>query len=295
MGRVKLLDGLAMARELNIHAARRLESIRLATLLEDSAIQRAADLHALLLDAAAHGGAFSGGTLKREVEIIVAATETIVDRAIAYRKELAATAPELLLAYPHLKEFHVKLDELADGAVIAVQQRHATKPYGQVQSATLNAVMAATIRQTAILKNRIKNEIQAMALEGELGMHQRSQTGPITNVFHGPVGNVAQNSEHVNQVANAGIQPGDLAKLVVELTTHLDELNLDIYQKQRAEAQIAVLEAELSADPDPAIVNQAARTLRSVMEGAIGSLVATAAQPGVWQWIHQALATLGGS
>jgi hypothetical protein len=289
--RATLLKGLAMNEEFNIHAARRLESIRLSTLLEASAVQRETDLNALLRAAAAHGGAMSGGLLKQEVEIIFAATGAMVDTVIAYRKELAARAPDLLLAHPYLKEFHTKLDQLADGAVISVQQRHATKaPAGQFPAATLNAVLGLATRRASVLKNKINNEIRAMALEGELGMHRKNQSQHITNMFHGPVGNVAQNSEHFTQAAAVGIQPHDLTRLVKELIAHLDELNLDVRQKQRAEAQIATLKAELAGDPDPAVVKQAARTLRNITEGAVGSLLATAAQPGIWHWIHQALA-----
>jgi hypothetical protein len=40
------------------------------------------------------------------------------------------------------------------------------------------------------------------------------------------------------------------------------------------------------------VVRQAGRTLRNIIEGAIGSLAATAAQPAVWHWIQQALSTL---
>ena len=283
-----------MNEEFNIHAARRLENIRLSALLEASAVQREADLNALLRAAAARRGAMSGGLLKQEVEIILAATEAMVDTVIAYRKELAARAPDLLLAHPYLREFHTKLDQLADGAVIAVQQRHATRsPAGQFPAATLNAVMGVATRRTKVLKNKISNEIQAMALEGALGMHRRDRSQQVTNMFHGPVGNVAQNSEYFNQTANMGTQPHDLTRLVTELTAHLDELNLDTRQKQRAEAQIAALKTELTGDPDPAIVKQAARTLRNITEGAVGSLLATAAPPGVWHWIHQALAAFG--
>jgi hypothetical protein len=280
-----------MNEEFNIHAARRLEDTRLSMLLEASAVQRETNLNALIRAAAAHGGAMPGGLLKQEVEIIFAATETMVDTAIAYRKELAARAPDLLLADPYLREFHTKLDQLADGAVISVQQRHATKASaGQFPAATLNAILALATRRSKVLKNKINNEIRAMALEGDLGMHRRSQLQHLTNVFHGTVGNVAQNSERFTQAATVGIQPHDLARLVNELTAHLDELNLDARQKQRAEAQIATLKAELTGDPDPAIVKQAARTLRSITEGAVGSLLATAAQPGIWHWIHQAVA-----
>jgi hypothetical protein len=78
--------------------------------------------------------------------------------------------------------------------------------------------------------------------------------------------------------------------LVAEISDHLDELQLDPHQKQRAEVQIAALKIELAGDPDPVIVTQALRTLRNMTEGAIGSLLATAVQPTVWHWIQQVLA-----
>jgi|SRR5579862_90194 len=112
----------------------------------------------------------------------------------------------------------------------------------------------------------------------------------VQNVFYGPVGNLAQNSEHFTQAAKMGIESQDLALLTREFANHLDELNLDAREKRRVEAQIATLQVELAGDADPAIVKQAGRTLRDITEGAIGSLLATAAQPGIWHWIHQTLA-----
>src|SRR5664279_490298 len=49
----------------------------------------------------------------------------------------------------------------------------------------------------------------------------------------------------------------------------------------------ATLKAELAGQPDPGIVRQAGRTLRNITEGAIGSLLAASAQPGLWHWIQQ--------
>lgn len=84
-----------------------------------------------------------------------------------------------------------------------------------------------------------------------------------------------------------------LERLIVELTTHLNELNIDAYQKQKAEIQIATIKAQLTDDePDPVIIKQAGRTLRNITEGAIASLVASAAQPAVWHMISQAMAIL---
>jgi hypothetical protein len=112
----------------------------------------------------------------------------------------------------------------------------------------------------------------------------------VQNLFYGAVGNIAQNSEHFSQSASIGIQIEDLARLVREFSTHLDELSLDAPQKQKAEAQIATLKAQLTDEPDPIIVKQAGRTLRNITEGAIGSLLATAVQPALWQWILQVMA-----
>jgi hypothetical protein len=114
----------------------------------------------------------------------------------------------------------------------------------------------------------------------------------VQNTFYGPVGNVAQNSDHFGQAASTQMQPQELTRLVTELTGHLDELNLDARQKQRAEIQIASLKSELAGDPDPEIVRQAGRSLRNITEQAIGSLLATAAtNPALWQWVQHALAS----
>jgi hypothetical protein len=117
---------------------------------------------------------------------------------------------------------------------------------------------------------------------------------PITVAFHDH-GIVVSQSSNVqigdsNTISQTlGIQPSDLTRLVTELTTHLEELGLDARQQQRAEVQIATLKTELAGDPSPEIVRQAGHTIRNITEGAIGSLLATAAQPAVWQWVHQML------
>lgn len=117
----------------------------------------------------------------------------------------------------------------------------------------------------------------------------------VHNIFNGPIGNLAQNSQHFNQTANIQYPQQDLLRLVSELTKHLDELKLDPHQRRRVESQIATLETELAGEPDPTIIRQAGRTIRNITEGAIGSLLATAVQPTVWQWIRQMLASFGAS
>jgi hypothetical protein len=124
--------------------------------------------------------------------------------------------------------------------------------------------------------------------------------------------NIVYNTMNVGTMSNSPVQQGgisstqnqtvaynvqdvaDLRRLVSEFAAHIDELHLDARQKQKAEAQIATIEAQLMDEPEPVIIQQAGRTLRNITEGAIGSLLATAAQPTVWVWIHEVIRKLFG-
>jgi AbiTii len=112
-----------------------------------------------------------------------------------------------------------------------------------------------------------------------------------TTIF-GNVGAIAQNSDHFTQQVTVAVSPQEIAKFVREFSSHIDELGLEERQMIRAEAQLVTLKAESVGDPDPVIVRQAGRTLRTITEGAIGSLLATAMQPSVWKWIHEMLEKL---
>lgn len=86
----------------------------------------------------------------------------------------------------------------------------------------------------------------------------------------------------------------DLRRLVEVFDKHLDDLALDAAAKRKAEAQVATIKAQLKDEPDPVILKQAGRTLRNITEGAIGSLIAAAAQPTVWATAAALLAKLFG-
>jgi hypothetical protein len=107
------------------------------------------------------------------------------------------------------------------------------------------------------LKNRILDFVLKIEAENPDAGEALPNTHPVPtealqplvqNTFYGPVGNVAQHSEHFNQTASMEIKPQDVSKFVTELTAHIDELNLDARQRQRVEAQIAILNAELAGD-----------------------------------------------
>jgi hypothetical protein len=117
------------------------------------------------------------------------------------------------------------------------------------------------------------------------------------NVEHMVSSSIQQAGAHADQNQTVAYssqeERSNLERLIVELSAHLNELNIDAYQKQKAAAQIATIKAQLTDDePDPVIVKQAGRTLRNITEGAIGSLVASAVQPAVWHSILQAMAML---
>jgi hypothetical protein len=116
----------------------------------------------------------------------------------------------------------------------------------------------------------------------------------IGAMHNSPIQQGGVNSTQTQDMTYGPKELGDLYRLVTELTTHLDELSLDAKQRQKAEAQIATIKAQLSDDPDPVIVKQAGRTLRNITEGAIGSLAAAAVQPTVWVWMQEAMTRLFG-
>ncbi len=86
----------------------------------------------------------------------------------------------------------------------------------------------------------------------------------------------------------------DLKRLVELLGGHISELKLSTSDEKKAKAQLATIEAQLLDEPNPSIVKEAAKTLRNITEGAIGSLIASAMQPTIWATVQALLATLSG-
>lgn len=114
----------------------------------------------------------------------------------------------------------------------------------------------------------------------------------VGTMSNSPVQQAGMNSAQSQTTTYSAQDLSDLARLVDELSLHLGELRIDPRQLQKAEAQIATLKAQLADEPDPVIVRQAGHTLRNIIEGAIGSLVATAAQPPIWVWASEAMRRL---
>jgi hypothetical protein len=121
-----------------------------------------------------------------------------------------------------------------------------------------------------------------------------NNTMNVGTMHNSPVQQGGVNSAQNQTVTYTGQDLADLNRLVIELSSHLDELTLDAAQRRKAEAQLATLRAQLTDEPDPVIIKQAGRTLRNITEGAIGSLLAAAAQPTVWIWVNELMHRLFG-
>ena len=205
-----------------------------------------------------------------------------------YRQGIAKTKPFLT------KGTHARLDrpEIAirlEGKMfpelhcMAVREIIPVGEFEQLVSAIKNRIL------DFVLKIEAENPSAGEAAPNSHPVPAEKLQPLVQNFFHGPVGNLAQNSERFSQASTVSVPREDLSRLVTELANHLNELALDTQQKRRAEAQIAALKVELEGTPDNSVVRQAGQTLRNVTEGAIASLLATAAQPTIWHWIQQIL------
>jgi len=75
----------------------------------------------------------------------------------------------------------------------------------------------------------------------------------------------------------------DLRSVVALYRQHVDELGLDDAQRRKADAQVATIEAQLMDEPDPSIIRSAGKSLKTIVEGAIGGAAGTAiAAAPVW-------------
>lgn len=121
-----------------------------------------------------------------------------------------------------------------------------------------------------------------------------------------PSPSINHNSIHIGSVVNSPIQQGihsklhqkttyeahnnsDLQMLVDLIRENLAALKLPTNDEKKVKAQIATIEAQLLDEPNPSIINEAGKTLKNITEGAIGSLLAAAAQPGLWDAVKALL------
>ncbi|WP_373928670.1 hypothetical protein QTN93_00480 [Sphingomonas aerolata] len=91
------------------------------------------------------------------------------------------------------------------------------------------------------------------------------------------------NAAGSHAVQNNNFAINDLKAIVDLYRQQVDGLSLDASQRRRADAQVATIEAQLLDDPDPTIINAAGKSLRNIVEGAIGGAAGNALSlAGTW-------------
>jgi hypothetical protein len=108
--------------------------------------------------------------------------------------------------------------------------------------------------------------------------------------IHNMGGGVQVAGSHSTQYQTTTYNSQDLADLsqaIDILAQHIDELKLDDAAKRKALAQVNTIKAQLSDEPNPTIIREAGRTLRSITEGAIGGLITEGIVH--WQFVLETL------
>ncbi len=114
----------------------------------------------------------------------------------------------------------------------------------------------------------------------------------IDRAYNSNVQQAGGQSSQIQNSTGSKDSGDDLSRLIAILRAHFSELRLGEAEKRKAWAQVETLSAQLTDEPNPVIVQEAGRTLRNIIEGAVGSLVASATQPAIWQWVGSTLPTL---
>jgi hypothetical protein len=112
---------------------------------------------------------------------------------------------------------------------------------------------------------------------------QPSQTIHIDTNVNSPIQQVGSGST-ASQNTYYELNTAELRAMVELYHNHVAELNLDVLTKRRADAQIATIEAELLQEkPDPTVIKTLGKSLKTIVEGAIGGAIGNvAANPSIW-------------
>lgn len=105
----------------------------------------------------------------------------------------------------------------------------------------------------------------------------------IGSVTNSPLQHVAPGGHGV-QNTRYGTTADDLRAVIELYNRHVDELNLSATERQKADKAMATIQAQIvDDDPDQGIVKSAGKSLKTIIEGAIGGAFGNAiTNPSVW-------------
>lgn len=96
--------------------------------------------------------------------------------------------------------------------------------------------------------------------------------------YHGPVttSQIQQGTTDSSQTISTTIDLGGVKSLVAELRSHIAELKLTAGRQRQMLAELASIEAQLSApEPRRGVIAECLSSVRNILEGCVGSLIAS--------------------
>ncbi len=274
----------------NVATALKLEEIRLLQVLAEASRTRGSEISALHSRLAAKGLFNSGARFKGELDIVFASLQEVLTKTIAHRKELSIKVPELL-SPSSLEEFQSQLNRCIDGAVKGIGMRSKLPPGNLVTG----AVKSEAERRVQALKARISQELQAMPLEANLGLHREGEQNVTTfNISNSTIaglnlgnviGDLNSSIQHLNTEGHTALG-GEVAKLTeaVAASTELD----DGARKEVLE-HLAVVTAEAAKPTEQRRMGP----LKTSVEAIRSAILVGTQMVTLWQGVEHALKSAG--
>src|SRR5262247_174952 len=107
-----------------------------------------------------------------EAQLIFQRIETVVEKAINFRRELGVRLPELLTP-GELQLLQDRLDHCVDGGLRSVQQRSNLRPRSGLGASSMLELQ----NRASSIKARIKQKLAVLSLEAKIGMHGVQKPG----------------------------------------------------------------------------------------------------------------------
>jgi hypothetical protein len=164
--------------------------------------------------------------------------------------------------------------------------------WSQISDVELKQIVSAVANRLLdfVMDIEAENPNAGEAPASEIPVSPEKVQQLVQNYFHGPVGNIAQNSSGFSQTATVNVD--QVRELVTTIRAEFANVQLEPATRASADAQLATIDAQLSAPtPNEGIVREAGRSLRTIIEGAVAGAIV---QPGVWQGILDVMTKLLG-
>ena len=149
------------------------------------------------------------------------------------------------------------------------------------------AAMKALLDEGAIINLTLPMLNVDISSTGRKQAEARAEPNPSSSTTYN-IGSMHNSPLQHVEIGATGTQSttyatNDLRAIVELYRAHVNELDLDDAAKRKADAAAGAIEAQLTDEPDPGIVTAAGRSLKRIVEGALGGALGDAvANPNVW-------------